>query len=75
MKRYGRFVHARLVHCACDSPVIEHQMRLAVLGAPARVLEVGFGSGLNLPHCDRSASRRSELTTTMPSHAWHALRR
>jgi len=38
--------------------VIEHQRRLVVPRAFGRVLEIGFGSGLNLPHYDRSSVKQ-----------------
>jgi SAM-dependent methyltransferase len=51
---YERYLLPKLIHCVCGSPVIEQQRRLVVPGARGRVLEVGFGSGLNLPHYERS---------------------
>jgi len=51
---YERYLLPRLIHCVCGSPIIDHQRRLVVPGARGRVLEIGFGSGLNLPHYDRS---------------------
>lgn len=54
MNAYQRYLLPRLVHCVCGSPVVEHQRRLVVPAAHGRVLEIGFGSGLNLPHYDRS---------------------
>jgi len=54
MNLYERYLLPRLIHCVCGSPLIDHQRRLVVPGARGRVLEIGFGSGLNLPHYDRS---------------------
>lgn len=54
MSFYERRILPRLVNCVCGSPVIEHQRRLVVPKAKGRVLEIGFGSGLNLSHYDRT---------------------
>jgi len=54
MSLYERYLLPRLIHCVCGSPLIDHQRRLVVPGARGQVLEIGFGSGLNLPHYDRS---------------------
>lgn len=50
MGLYQRYLLPRLTDCVCGSPVIEHQRRLVVPQARGQVLEIGFGSGLNLPH-------------------------
>lgn len=54
MTLYERYLLPRLIHCVCGSAAIDHQRGLVVPGARGRVLEIGFGSGLNLPHYDRS---------------------
>lgn len=71
MNFYDRHVLPRLVHCVCGSPVVERQRRLVVPGARGRVLEIGFGSGLNLPHYDRS--RVEWIWALEPSAAMRAL--
>jgi ubiquinone/menaquinone biosynthesis C-methylase UbiE len=47
---YQRHLLPRLVQCACGSPVIDRQRQKVVPQARGEVLEIGFGSGLNLPH-------------------------
>jgi ubiquinone/menaquinone biosynthesis C-methylase UbiE len=68
---YQRLVLPRLIHCVCGSPVIEHQRRLVVPQARGRVLEIGFGSGLNLPHYRRDQVER--LWALEPSAEMRAL--
>lgn len=54
MSLYERWLLPRVINCVCGSPVIEHQRRIVVPQASGRVLEIGFGSGLNLAHYDRT---------------------
>jgi ubiquinone/menaquinone biosynthesis C-methylase UbiE len=50
MRIYDRYLLPRLTHWVCSSPAVQRQRRRVVPRAYGRVLEVGFGSGLNLPH-------------------------
>ena len=50
---YDRYVLPHLVHLACGSRPITRQRAKVVPAARGRVLDVGFGSGLNLRHYDR----------------------
>ncbi len=49
---YDRYVVPWLLDCACSASPIAHQRVKVVPGAKGRVLELGMGSGLNLPFYD-----------------------
>ncbi|MDX1624777.1 MAG: class I SAM-dependent methyltransferase [Gemmatimonadota bacterium] len=50
MGLYEKHVLPRLIHLACRQATIEEQRERVVPRARGRVLEIGIGSGLNLPH-------------------------
>ncbi len=50
MSLYDRYVLPHVLHLACGLKPFRYQRRLVVPGASGRVLEVGAGSGLNLPY-------------------------
>lgn len=52
MNLWERYVVPPLIAMACGARPIEYQRRKVVPLAEGRVLELGFGSGLNLPHYD-----------------------
>ena len=49
---YARLVFARLMHAACGMPLVRAQRARIVPLASGRVVELGVGSGLNLPLYD-----------------------
>ena len=63
---YERFVLPRLTNLACGLEQIGNQRRRIVPEARGRVVEIGFGSGLNIPFYDRS--RVESLWGLDPSH-------
>jgi len=52
MRFYDRVILPRILNCLCGSKTINAQRARVVPLATGRVLEVGFGTGLNLPFYD-----------------------
>lgn len=65
MGLYGRYLLPRIIHLACGAEQIARQREKVVPGATGRVLEVGMGSGLNLPYYD--ATRVTGVVGLEPS--------
>jgi len=55
---YDRFVLPRIVHFTCSRRPNMRQRAKVVPAASGRVLEIGFGSGLNLPFYDSALVQR-----------------
>lgn len=68
---YDRHVLPHLVDLVCGGRVVEPKRRLVVPRAAGRVLELGFGSGLNLAHYDRT--RVESIWALEPSAAMRRL--
>jgi SAM-dependent methyltransferase len=62
---YDRYVVPWLLNCVCSASPITHQRAKIVPDAKGRVLELGMGSGLNLPFYDRG--KISSLAGLEPS--------
>jgi SAM-dependent methyltransferase len=58
MGLYARYLLPRLTDCVCSSPALARMRGLVVPRAEGTVLEVGFGSGLNLRWYDAHRVRR-----------------
>jgi len=58
MNAYDRHLLPYLIDFACGLPMVQKQRRLLVPQAKGRVLEVGIGTGRNLPFYDRSKVTR-----------------
>jgi ubiquinone/menaquinone biosynthesis C-methylase UbiE len=54
---YSKYVLPRLAHFLCSSQLITQQRKKVVPLASGRVLEIGIGSGLNLPFYDAQKVR------------------
>jgi SAM-dependent methyltransferase len=70
---YDRFVLPRLIGCACGSKPIERQRAKVVPLATGVVVDMGFGSGTNLPHYD--AAKVTKIIAIEPNPAMLARKR
>lgn len=50
MGLYARYIFPRIMHWSMSRPGLAEERRIALAGVSGDVLEIGFGSGLNLPY-------------------------
>jgi ubiquinone/menaquinone biosynthesis C-methylase UbiE len=58
MRFYDRYILPRFINCACGTKPIMKQREKVVPLATGTVLEIGIGTGLNLPFYDASRVQR-----------------
>ncbi len=74
MGPYERFVLPHVINCACGTKPVMKQREKIVPKASGTVLEIGIGTGLNLPYYD--ASSVDKLIGLDPSdQSWHLARK
>lgn len=77
MNLYERYILPRLINASCSCSPVAKQRQKVVPHAEGVVLEIGFGSGLNLPHYDATKVRKLyalEPAPGMLARAENALR-
>lgn len=50
MGLYDKYILPKITHCVCATKAVQEQRERMVPQASGQVLEIGAGSGLNLPH-------------------------
>ena len=53
-KSYEKYVLPKLLDCCCSTKPINYQRKKVVPNASGNILEIGIGSGLNLPFYEKS---------------------
>lgn len=70
---YDRHIFPLAMDLACGLPMVGRQRELVVPRAQGRVLEVGLGTGRNLPYYDKA--RVTQIVALEPALQMHALAR
>jgi len=65
---YSRLIFPRLCDFVLDQPLIAEHRRQLLTAARGSVLEIGFGTGLNLPHYPASVHK---ITAVDPNIGMH----
>jgi SAM-dependent methyltransferase len=69
---YSRVIFPRLCDLLLDRPAVARQRRELLSGAEGDILEIGFGTGLNLPHYSPKVRK---ITAVDPNAGMHSLAR
>jgi ubiquinone/menaquinone biosynthesis C-methylase UbiE len=67
---YSRVIFPRLCNFALDTPIVARHRQEVLAAAHGDILEIGFGTGLNLPHYPKGVRR---LTVIDPNPGMHRL--
>ena len=69
MGLYADYIFPRLMDHVMRAPAFEEQRKRALAGVSGRVLEIGFGTGLNLPHYPSAVTWLTGIEPTrLPGH-------
>lgn len=68
MRFYSRIIFPRLCDLLLDKPLVAEQRRILLAQAQGHILEIGFGTGLNLPHYPEQVQR---ITVVDPNPGMH----
>ena len=67
---YSRVLFPRICDCLLDQPLVAEHRRQLLAAAAGEGLEIGFGTGLNLPHYPQAVRK---ITTVDPNVGMHKL--
>ena len=71
MKLYDKYILPRILNCTCSLEPISEQRQKVVPHAKGNILEVGIGSGLNLPFYETSKVKKyGDLIRLKNSMKW-----
>lgn len=61
MGLYSKYIFPRILDWSLATPVVQQQRRLTLAPARGETLEIGFGTGLNLPYYPQEVTRLTVL--------------
>ena len=65
---YEKFILPKILNCCCSTKPINYQRKKIVPSASGTILEIGVGSGLNIPFYQKSNIDKSVSYTHLRAH-------